>query len=287
LQQTRQQVLGLALATSSTVGLRARAASEVSGGDRALFWEFGSGASTSTIFGYSRMPASLVSDIDDEGTKRAIAAKRMIQDFSPSVTLPPIKLDPSLPPILGKLDAKTADTFRAVVQQSFAQLLPTVDKMSGIEATMLLMTEGQTPPNPTVGGTIVEHALQAGRLSTILISDAELRGMVFPPNLTAFDKRFGQDTIAYMLDLRAKDGPIGRQFEQLYAARRGGDIHSLAADLSKRGVFSPAQAFQSDGIKAILTGRLEATLKRNGADSAFVLLPLDTLLEHDLCRLNR
>jgi hypothetical protein len=46
-------------------------------------------------------------------------------------------------------------------------------------------------------------------------------------------------------------------------------------------VFSPAQAFQSDGIKAILTGRLEATLKRNGADSAFVLLPLDTLLGDD------
>jgi hypothetical protein len=45
-----------------------------------------------------------------------------------------------------------------------------------------------------------------------------LHGMVFSPNLTALDKRIGQDTIAYMLDLRAKGGPIGRQFEQLYAA---------------------------------------------------------------------
>ena len=238
----------------------------------------GSGASASTIFGYARIAASLVSDIVDEGTKRAAAARRVIQDFPPSVRLPPMKIDPSLPPIVGKLDAKTADAFRGIVQQSFAQLVPTIGKMPGIEATMLLMAEGQTPPNPTVGGTIAEHALHQGRPSTILISDAELRGMVLPPNWTVLDKRIGQDTIAYMLDLRAKGGPIGRQFEQLYAARRGGEIHSLAAGLSKRGAFSPAQALASDMIMAILAGRVEAALKGEEAASAFVLLPLDALL---------
>lgn len=280
MQLTRRRALGLALAALSTTMLGARAAGEVSD-DRALFWEVGSGTSANTIFGYTRIAASLVPDIIDEGTKRATAAKRIIQDFPSSVTLPSIKLDPSLPPVVGKLDAKTADAFRGIVQQSFAPLLPTVDKMPGIEATMLLMTEGQTPPNPTVGGTIFEHALQAGRPSTILISDAELRGMVFPSSLTAFDKRISQDTIAYMLDLRAKDGPIGRQFEQLYVARCGGDIHSLAAELSRRGAFSPAQVLNGDAIKVILAGRLEAALKDNEADSAFVLLPLDALLGND------
>jgi hypothetical protein len=54
-----------------------------------------------------------------------------------------------------------------------------VDKMPGIEASMLLRAEGQTPPNPTVGGTIVEGALKLGRPSMALISDTELRGMVF------------------------------------------------------------------------------------------------------------
>jgi hypothetical protein len=117
------------------------------------------------------------------GNQAGHAAKWVIQDFPSSFTLPPIKLDQSLPPVIGKLDAKTADAFRAVVQQSFPQLLLIVDKMAGIEATMLLIAERQTPPNPTVGGTIVEHALQAGRRSTILISDAELRGMVFPSRL--------------------------------------------------------------------------------------------------------
>jgi hypothetical protein len=102
------------------------------------------------------------------------------------------------------------------------------------------MGEGQTPPNPTVGGTIVEGALKLGRPSSVLISDTELRGMASAPNLTALDKRIGQSTIAYLLDLRQKGGPIGRQFEQLYAARRGGDIHSLGADLMKRGVFVPS-----------------------------------------------
>lgn len=280
MQLTRRQALGLALAASSTVVLRARAAGEVTD-DRAVFWEFGSGTSASTIFGYSRIAASLVSDIVDEGTKRATAAKRVIQDFPSSVTLPPIKLDPSLPPVVGKLDAKTAGAFRGIVQQSFAKLLPTVDKMPGIEATMLLLAEGQTSPNPMVGATIVEHALKLGRPATVMISDAELRGMVFPSNLAALDKRIGQDTIAYLLDLRANGGAIGHQFEQLYAARRGGGIHSLAAEFSRRGVFIPSQMFESDGIKAILTGRLEAALKGNEADSAFVLLPLDTLLGDD------
>jgi hypothetical protein len=83
--------------------------------------------------------------------------------------------------------------------------------MPGIEASMLLMGEGQTPPNPAVGGAIVEGALKLGRPSMVLISDIELRGMVFSPNLTALDKRIGQDTIAYMLDLRAKGGPAGRR----------------------------------------------------------------------------
>ena len=54
---------------------------------------------------------------------------------------------------------------------------------------MLLMSEGQTPPNPTAGGTIVEGALKLGRPSLVLISDTELRGMVFSPNLPALDKK--------------------------------------------------------------------------------------------------
>lgn len=277
---TRRRALGLALAASAAAGLRAEAAGEASD-DRALFWEFGSGASASTIFGYDRIAASLVADIVDDGTKRATAAKRVIQDFPARVVLPAIKIDPSLQPVVDRLDAGTAAAFRAVVQQSFAQLAPTVDKMPGIEASMLLMAEGQTPPNPTVGGTIVEGALKLGRPSMVLISDTELRGMVFPPNLAALDKRIGQDSIAYMLDRRAKGGPLGRQFEQLYAARRGGDIHSLTAELTRRGAFAPFQMLNSDAIKYLLGSRLEATLKMDTAASALVLMPLDALVGND------
>jgi hypothetical protein len=280
MQLTRRRALGLVLAASSAAGLRAGAAGEVSD-DRALFWEFGSGASASTIFGYSHIAASLVSDIVDDGTKRAAAAKLVIQDFPSRVMLPAIKIDPSLQPVVDRLDAKTASAFRTVVQQSFAQLAPTVDKMPGIQASMLLMAEGSTPPNPTVGGTIVEGALKLGRPSTVLISDAELRSMASSPNLTAFDKRVSQDSIARLLDLRAKGGPIGRQFEQLYAARRGGDIHNLFAELTKRGVFIPSQILNGDAIKYLLGSRLEAVLKKDAAASAFVLMPLDALVGDD------
>lgn len=298
MQLTRRRALGLALAASSAA-VRVAGADDAVSDDRALFWELGSGASASTIFGYQRIAASLVSDIIDEGSKRAVAATRIISDFSPSVRLPPIEFNPSLPPVTGKLDAKTADAFRDVVRQSFAQLLPTVDKMPGILATLLLIGEGQTPtpPNPTVGGTILEHAQQQARPWAVLISDAELRSMYHPPDQAARDNRIGQDTIAYILELRAKGGPIGRQFEELYAARRGGDVHRLADDLTRRGVFTPGDLFNPDFIKAILTGRLEAALKAkeadsvigrlvgalNGkeADSAFVLLPLGSLLGKD------
>ena len=183
--------------------------------------------------------------------------------------------------LVDRLDAKTAAVFRAFVQQSFAQLAPTVDKMPGIQASMLLMSEGQTPPNPSVGGTIVEGALKLGRPSMVLISDTELRGMVFSPNLTALDKRIGQDTIAYMLGLRAKGGPIGRRFEELYAARRGGDIHGLGAELINRGLFVPSQMLNSDAIKYLLGSRVEAALKKDAAASAFVLMPLDALVGDD------
>jgi hypothetical protein len=280
MQLTRRRALGLALAASSAAGLRAGAADEVSD-DRALFWEFGPGASASTIFGYDRIAASLVSDIVDEGTRRATVAKRVIQDFPSRAVLPAIKIDPSLQPVVDRLDARTAAAFRAVVQQSFPQVAPTADRMPGIEASMLLMAEGQTPPNPTVGGTIIEGAMKLGRSSMVLISETELRGMLFSPDLTALDKRIGQDTIAYMLDLRARSGPIGRHFEQLYAARRGGDIHSLGAELIKRGVFVPSQILNSDAIKYLLGSRLEAALKKDAAASAFVLMPLDALVGSD------
>jgi len=120
--------------------------------------------------------------------------------------LPAIKLDPSLQPVVDRLDPKTAAAFRSFVQQSFAQAAPAVDKMTGIQASMLLMGEGQTPPNPSVGGTIVDGAPKLGRPSMGLISAPELQSMALAENqtanLAARDKRIGQDTIAYLLDLR-------------------------------------------------------------------------------------
>jgi hypothetical protein len=279
--QLTRRTFGLALAASSTMGLRAGVAGEVND-DRALFWEIRSGTSTNTIFGYERIAAALVSDIVEDGTKRATSASLVIQDFPARVVLPPIRIDPSLQPVVDRLDAQTASALRAALAQSFAPLASTIDKMSGIQASMLLMVEGQTPPNPTVGGTIAERALKLGRPSTVLISDAELRGMVLAPNIAAFDKRIGQDTISYMLDLRAKGGPIGRQFEQLYAGRRCADIHSLGAELLKRGVSLPSQMLNSDAIKYLLGSRLQAALKSQTAGAgAFVLMPLDALVGSD------
>lgn len=257
MQLMRQRALGLAVAGSSAAGLRAGAAGEISD-DRAVFWEFGSGASASTIFGCNRIAASWVSNFVDDGTTQTARAKRVIEDFPFEGSASGNQIDPSLEPVVRRLDVKTAAAFRAIVFQSFAQLAPTVDKM----ASMLLMAEERTPPNPTVGSAMAEGAVKLGGPPMVLISNTELRTMVFSPNLTALDKRIGQDTIASMLDLRAKGGPIGRQFKQLYVARRGADIHSLGAELIKRGVYVPSQMLNSDAIKYLLGSPLEAALKK-------------------------
>lgn len=278
---TRRQALWLALAASSATGLSACGAQ--ADDDNAVFWRLGKdGPSQSTLFGYDRIAASLVLDIVQEGSKKVEAAKRLVQDFPASVTLPAIKLDESqAAPVMGRLDAKTADALRSVVRSSFPQLADRLDRMMGIEISMLLMAEGQTPAKPTVGGTIFQHGLEHGLQSTTLVGVDELRALFVPPDFAKMDNAVGQDTVSYMLALRQQQGPIGRHFEKLYAARKGGEIHGLGAELEKRGVFIPSQLFQGDKIKGLLIDRVEAAVTGNNVLSAFILLPLDTLTGGD------
>jgi hypothetical protein len=277
---TRRQTLWLTIAAFSSSALPAQAADD----GRALFWQLdppGSGA-RSVIFGYVRIAAALVPEIVDEGTKKAAAATRVIQDFHATVKMPSMQLGrEETTPIIEKLDGKTGAAFRAVIGKGFPKLAATVDRMTGIEATMLLMFEGQTPSNPTVGGTIVEGAAQAGRPATVLVADDELRTLFVPPDLASLDKAIGEETIAYMLQLRERTGPIGHHFEQLYQSREGGEIRRISDDLRKRGVFSSGQLFESDKVKALLIERMEAVLDGKNATSAFILLPLGTLLGDD------
>jgi hypothetical protein len=276
---TRRQIVWLGLAAAAVRARPGRAADDA----KALFWQFRAGDSPpSVIFGYERIAASLVPDIVSEGSKRASDAKRVIQDFHAAVALPPIQLDRSrLTPLVGKLDAKTAAALRALMQKSFPQLANTLDQLSGVEATMLLMAEGQTPPNPSVGGTIFSRAQQQGRPTSVLVSDDDLRALFVPPDLPALDRRIGQDTVQYLLELRDKDGPIGAQFEKLYEARESEKIHRLAAELDRRGSFTPSTSLQTDKLKSLLADRTEAALTAKGLASAFVFLPLDTLLGDD------
>jgi hypothetical protein len=280
LQVTRREALLLALAASAGGGRPVLAAA---GDDEAVFWLFDApGSPQSVIFGYERIAASLVPDIVNEGVKRVTDAKRVVQDFHSAVSLPAMHIDRSqMPPILGKLDEKTAGALRQAIEKNFPQVAGQLGQMTGIEATMLLMAEGQTPPNPTVGGTIFEHAQQLGRPSMVLIADDQLSSLYVAPDLAALNGKIGQDTIAYMLGLRDEDGPIGRHFEQLYASRKAGEIHRLGAELDKHGIFTPSRLLQTDKLKQLLADKVEATLKAKDMASAFVLMPLDTLTGGD------
>lgn len=278
---TRRRALSLAIAASAAPGLTACGAK--ADDDNAVFWQVGdAGPSQSTLFGYDRIAASLVRDIVQEGTKKVEAAKRLVQDFPSSVTLPAIKIDQSqMTPVVGRLDAKTADALRSVVTGSFPQLAGKLDQMMGIEVSMLLLAEGQTPANPTVGGVIFQQGVEHGLPSVVLVSDEELRAMFAPPDLAKIANAIGQDTVSYLLTLRQQQGPIGRYFEKLYAARKGGEIHRVGAEFQKHGVFIPSQLLQSDKVKGLLIDRVGTAVKEKPALSAFILLPLDSLTGDD------
>jgi hypothetical protein len=273
---TRRLVLQLAGASAVAGALPARGAAD----EQSLFWRVGD--AKSVIFGYVRIAASQVPDIVAEGSQDAAGATRLIQDLPATTAMPPLQLDRAkAPAIASKLDEQTASALRDVITHSFPKFTAMFDQLSGIEVTLLLSAEGQAPANPTVGGTIAEAAVKQGRPVTALIAQDELRSLMTPPDLAAMNNAIGQATIAYLLDLRQKNGPIGGYLESLYKARKVGEIRRLTDGLKQYHVFSPSDLLRTDKVRALLTDRLEAALKDKAAGSAFVLMPVGIVTGED------
>jgi len=105
------------------------------------------------------------------------------------LVLSALKVDTSLQPVGGGLGAKTAAaSFAPSSSVAWRNSRPRSTRYQG-SRHQCCWPRGGRRPIQTVAGAIVERALKFGRPSMVLISETELRGIVFPPNLTALDKR--------------------------------------------------------------------------------------------------
>jgi hypothetical protein len=251
--------------------------------DRALFWSAEpSGQPRSILFGYERIGAARTADIVRDGERLADDQERLIGDM-PNVRFPRVEVArKDTPPLVERLPKPAADRVRALLDKDVRWKAMT-DRVSGIEFVTLVLFDGQTPSNPSVGGTIVAHQLAKGKAISYLLSQTDLQGMLAKPDLASIDKRIDEKTVTWLLDLRDRVGPVGRHFETLYSERRAADIEKLAADMLAHGVPSLGRmgGLQAGKVVATLTARTAEALKTPEAARSFLLLPLGTLCADD------
>jgi hypothetical protein len=262
---------GLATATLAS---RTLAASD----DRALFWSAEtSGRPGSILFAYERVGAARTADIVRDGERLAQGQDRLVGAL-PNVKLGAASTDRTeLKPLLGRLSPPTRDRVQALLTLD-GRIQTLLDKVSGIELVAMFMGEGQSPGNPSVGGTIAENAQARNKPVSYLLSPADLQLAAVTPDLPAIDQRIDDKIVTYLLDLRDKVGPIGKHYETLYAERRSADIVQLNAVVHQHGVpgLSEMGGVSVQKIEALLIERTRAALMKPD-DKTFMMLPLGTL----------
>ncbi len=265
------------LATAACVP-RARAGAT---DDRALFWSVEpAGQPRSILFGYERVAAARTADIVRDGERLADNQNRLIGAM-PNVRFPKIEIPrKDTTPLVERLSKPAAERVRALLGKD-EKWKPMTDTLSAVEFVALVMFEGQTPATASVGGTIAAHELGKGKQITYLLSQTDLQDMMGKPDLAALDKRIGEKTITWLLDLHDKIGAVGRHYETLYTERRSADIKKLSADMRAHGVpsFNEMGGLQADKVEAVLATRTVETLKKPEAAKSFLLLPLGTLCD--------
>jgi len=242
--------------------------------DRGLFWRVETpDGGRGIVFGYGRIAAALTPDIVQDGARLAETAKRAVLDM-PNVQLPAMKVASTLPPLLPKLDASLAEDVRKILA---AMRIPQeqIEKLPGFIIANLLYGDGQTNPNPTVGGVIMDRAKALGRPVTTLLSTTDVEHLRKPVDFDALDKRVDRGTIAFLLDTRRRVGPVGAYCDTLYRQRRGEDLERFTQLLTDHGLPQTQAFLDGEADRAMLLDRLPAMLKPQQADDlALCFLPI-------------
>jgi hypothetical protein len=245
--------------------------------ETALFWNVAPpDRKGAVMFGYERLAPALAPDLVNDGDAFVDACARVVLDMPQNVRFPTVGVArPGVEPILQVVSPATADRLRIFLLGTPAASI--VDRVSGLETTMLLMGEGQHAANFTIAGTIVDYARGIGKPMDQLISEEEIRSAWQPPDLAALNSSIGEHQISYLLNLRNKIGPIGVHLEQLYRQRRGEEIARVTADMSSHGVISPSKFLQTDRVRSLMFDRALAALTQQADETRFMLVPLGML----------
>ena len=244
--------------------------------DRALFWRVGSGTNASIVFGYVRIGASVAPDVVSDGERLLESVHAVVTDMPANVRFPPLSVDrKQVKPIVQVVSPAVAEELRAALGATPAQAV--ADSISGFETTVILMSEGQHPSNPSIGGTIVGYAAAHGHPMRQLLTNDEVAGTYQAPDLAAVNARIGEGQITYLLQLRQRFGPIGGHLEQLYRARQSEEIDRFTADIDKHGVPSLSALISGDRLRALIVDRATRMLSDRPSDTALLLLPLGVL----------
>jgi hypothetical protein len=273
----RRKLLALASLTALGSNWKPAAAAE----ERALFWRVEFGDSSAVLFGYERIAAALVPDVLKDGFRLIDDTRSVALDLSPVIKFPPIQIDrKNITPLSNVVSRPTADQLHEVYAK-FPQMGPMADLLSPFEVTTVLMGEGQSPPNPSAGGTIADRGKILNRPVTILVTDAEAQGLWNPPDMVALNKSIDESRIKYLLDLRQQVGPIGAHLEALYRDRRSEEINRFTGDIKTHGIPSMSGFLPPDRVRPLMLDRLVKTAAASATTDPFVLLPLGLLTGAD------
>jgi len=269
---SRRHFVGI---TASAIALACK--STAAQDERALFWRIETpDGGRGVVFGYARVAAAVAPDVTKDGLRFVESAKRVLLDMN-NARFPAMKIDPSLPPLLPKLDPARAQQVRSILasmHMSPAQL----ESLPGFFIASLLYAEGQTNPAPSVGGVIAERAKALGRPMTVLLEAADVEHLRKPVDFARIDHSVNAATIEFLLDARQRVGPIGAYSEGLYRERKGEELESFVQTMREHGVPESQTYLDAEAAREMLLARLPAAMRSpQSDDSAFCLLPIGML----------
>jgi hypothetical protein len=224
---SRRHFLGI---TASAVALACKSTNAQE--ERALFWRIEApDGGRGVVFGYARVAAAVAPDVTKDGVRFMENAKRVVLDMN-NTRFPAMKIDPSLPPLLPKLDPARAQQVRSILTSMH---LPPAqfETLPGFFIASLLYGEGQTNPVPSVGGVIADRAKALGRPMRVLLEASDVEHLRKPIDFARIDQRVDGATIEFLLDARQRVGPIGAHCERLYRERKSEELERFAKTMSE------------------------------------------------------
>ena len=248
-----------------------RAANEES----SVFWRAKFRSQDLVLFGYVRVRADFFPEIIAEAKRLIGQSKLVLIDMNPSLTLSTTKFKNSdLKPVFPGLTRPNQYELKTILATSPAK--NAIEKLSGFEVSLLLMSEGQhffRPDAPSIGLELANYGVSIGRSVKTLASDGEMQAMQKPPTLEKVNS-VGPDAITYLIDLRRRIGPIGAYVDELYKARKSAEIASLGEEIAAKGNFTPTDFMDADRLRELFVERI-ANLP--AGTNAFVILPIGLL----------